>query len=94
MPRMPRFLDRLLDLGPADDPRRVAVKSHSIAQRRAVMSTPGARIRLSRDGRDPDVQKALLWLTRRGIAVELTEGPAGIFVDEHRVSLAALVSRG
>ncbi len=88
---MPRFLDRLLDLGPTDDPRRVAVAARSTTQRREIVSTPGARVRLSRDGRDPEVQKALLWLVRGGIAVELETGEAGIFVDGRKVSLRELV---
>ncbi len=87
---MPRFLDRLLDLGPADDPRKVAVGTARAASRRVLQSTPGARVRAGTDGRDPDTQLALLWLLRRGIPVELVDGP-GLALDGRATTLGELV---
>ncbi|MSP54509.1 MAG: hypothetical protein EXR69_02725 [Myxococcales bacterium] len=97
---MPRFLDRLLDLGPADDPRRVAVGGQPVQAQtgddsRGILSTPGARVRVCRPrgSRDGQIQKALLWLVRAGVAFELLEvepGGAGIEVDGLRVSVVGL----
>lgn len=89
---MPRFLDRLLDLGPADDPRKVAVGTARAGTRRALVSTPGARVQVARDGRDPEAQLALAWLVRRGIPVELVDGP-GLTLDGGPIALAELVAR-
>lgn len=89
---MPRFLDRLLDLGPADDPRKVAVGRARLGTRREVTSSAGARVTLPRDGRDPEAQLALLWLVRRGIPVELVDR-AGLTLDGRPIALADLVAR-
>lgn len=95
---MPRFLDRLLDLGPADDPRRVAVGGRpgvvrTVDRGRGIPSTPGARVQVQRPRgcRDGEVQMALLWLVRAGVAVELLEADEpGILLDGRRVSLGEL----
>lgn len=82
-----------LGLGRSDEPRPVAVEARRKRVDREVRSTPGARVRLSRDGRDGDVQRALLWCVRRGLPVELIEGPPAIFVDGQAVSLDELRER-
>lgn len=89
---MPRFLDRLLDLGPADDPRKVAVGTARAATRRALLSTPGARVQVPKDGRDPEAQLALLWLVRRGVPVELVDS-AELTLDGRPITLVELVKQ-
>ena len=75
-------MDRLLEAGPADDPRRVLVESKKSGVDVPFVSTPGARVRVRRTHRGGDVGRFLLWAHRRGIAVELAEGPADeILVD-------------
>lgn len=90
---MPRFLDRLLQLGPSDDPRSVAVGTVRGARAVDIVSVPGARVRLRRDGRDADVQLALLWCVRNGVPVELVDGPPAIHLDGAPVALAELIAR-
>lgn len=91
---MSRLLDAVFDLGPTDDPRRVAVGHKVAGTRRALASTPGARVRLVRSNppADPEAQKALLWLSRAGVPVELATSEVadaqGIFVDGRKVALA------
>ena len=79
-------LEGALGLGVADEPRPVAVESRRRRVDRVVQSTPGARIRLQRDGVDGDVQRVLLWCVRRGLPVELVAGPPGIFLDGRAVT--------
>ena len=92
---MPRFLDQLLDLGPADDPRRVAVGRKSALTHRELVSTPGARIQLNRaHRRDGELQRALIWLLREGHAFEWLDAPAlpTLTLDRRPVTLAELRS--
>jgi hypothetical protein len=76
-----KLLDRLLGLGPADEPRPIAVGRRARVRERPLASTPGARVRVSRDGRDGDIGRLLLWLHRRGIPVELVDGPNEVRLD-------------
>ncbi len=92
---MPRFLDRLFDLGPSVDVRRVAVGTKIPGQRHEIVSTSGARVKLCRGSEgDAEVQKALLWLVRAGVLYELAAGEPGIWLGGERVSLEGLVARG
>ena len=82
-------LDRLLDLGPADDPRRVAVAATRKRVERPVTSTPGARLRIERSGADGEVLRLLLWCHRRAVPVELVEAEVDqVWLDGARVSPA------
>jgi hypothetical protein len=74
-------LDRALGLGPSDEPRAVAVAGPRAGRARPVVSTPGARVRVQRDGRDGDLGRVLLWLQRRAVPVELADGPNGLWLD-------------
>ncbi|MFZ5477514.1 MAG: hypothetical protein ACOZNI_12130 [Myxococcota bacterium] len=78
---MARILDRLLGLGPADEPRRIAVSGRRAPPPRPVVSTPGARVRVSRDGRDGEIGRLVLWLHRRGEPVELLAGENRVWLD-------------
>jgi hypothetical protein len=77
-------LARLLGLGPSDEPRRVAVGARRVVTERPVVSTPGARVRISRDGRDGEIGRLLLWLHRRGEPVELASGENAVWLDGRR----------
>jgi hypothetical protein len=69
-------IDRLLGLGTADEPRPIAVSGPPRPAVRPVESTPGARLRIERSGRDGEIGRLVLWCHRRGIALELLEGEA------------------
>ena len=84
------WVERRLGLGMADEPRRVAVEARRKREDRVVRSTPGARVRLVRDGRDGEVQRALVWCVREGVEVELAEGPAAILLDGAPVTVEEL----
>jgi hypothetical protein len=83
-------LDRALGLGPSDEPRALTVEARRTVQVRAVESTPGARVRISRDGWDGDTSRVLLMCQRRGVPFELVEGPNGVWFDGAPVSMAEL----
>jgi hypothetical protein len=74
-------IDHALGLGPSDEPRPFAVEGPARARVRPVVSTPGARVRISRDGHDGTLTGLLLWCHRRGIPVELVDGPNGAWLD-------------
>lgn len=80
------WLEGRLGLGMADEPRRVAVESKRARVEREIRSTPGARVRIVRDLREGQGQRALLWCLRNGVPVELAEGEAGIFLDGRAVT--------
>ena len=88
-----RRIDRALGLGPTDEPRPVAVGTRGRRVQHALVSTPGARVRISRDGWDGEVQKALLWCVRSAVPVEIVEGDNGVWVDGEQVEPTALPSR-
>lgn len=75
---MPRWLDRLLDLGPSDEPRAVSVGSTTRRVSHNLTPTPGARMRIGVTG-SAEEQRALLWCVRIGIPFE-REG-AGVWCD-------------
>ena len=83
-------LDRVFGLGPSDEPRAVTVAARTAATLRPVESTPGARVRIARDGWDGDTSRVLLMCQRRGIPVELLDGPSGIWLDGAAISPEAL----
>lgn len=83
-------LDRAFGLGPSDEPRALAVEARRAVQVRPVTSTPGARVRISRDGWDGDTSRVLLMCHRRGVPFELVEGPNGVWFDGAPVSMGQL----
>ncbi len=83
-------LDRALGLGPSDEPRALAVEAKRRVVVRPILSTPGARVRLSRDGRDGELGRVLLMCHRRGVPIELVDGPNGLWLDGAPVSPLAL----
>lgn len=84
------LVERKLGLGTADEPRPVAVEAKRKRKDLLIASTPGARVRIVRDGRDGQVARALLWCVRRGVPVELVEGEAGVYLDGERIEAEAL----
>lgn len=82
--------EHLLGLGVGDEPRRVAVEAAGKRVDRAVVSTPGARVRIVRPADPGELQRVLLWCLRRGVPVQLAEGPAGLFLDGRPIEPAAL----
>lgn len=73
--------ERLIGLGPSDNPRAVAVGGRARAVERPVVSTPGARVRIARDGWDGEIGRLVLFLHRRAIPMELVEGPNVVTLD-------------
>lgn len=73
--------ERAIGLGVSDEPRRVEVGRRIRAEERPVVSVPGARVRIARDGRDGDLARVLLFCHRRGIPVELVDGPNALTLD-------------
>ncbi len=86
-------LDRALGLGPSDEPRPMAVEARRTVTVRPVVSTPGARVRISRDGRDGELARVLLMCQRRGVPVELVEGPNGLWLDGIALTPAELEAK-
>lgn len=83
--------ERAIGLGVGDEPRRVEVQRR--ARRgadRPVVSTPGARIRMARTGRDGELARLLVLLHRRGIPVEIVDGPDMVTLDGAPITPAAL----
>ena len=69
-----RFLDRLLGLGPSDEPRPIAVGKRVKLAERPVVSVPGVPVRVERSGRDGEVIRFLAWCHRAGVDVEIVDG--------------------
>jgi hypothetical protein len=74
-------MDRRLGLGIADEPRRVAVEARRTRVDRELVSTPGARVSIRRDGWNGEVERALLWCLRHGVPVEIVTGEPGVCLD-------------
>ncbi|MBM4367319.1 MAG: hypothetical protein FJ102_13995 [Deltaproteobacteria bacterium] len=68
-----RLLDRLLGLGPSDEPRPIAVGTRSVVTERPVVSVPGARVRIERSGRDGEVIRFLAWCHREQVDIEIVD---------------------
>jgi hypothetical protein len=85
-------VDRRIGLAPADDPRRIKVGTRVARVVVPVASTPGARVRIGRAPHRPELQRAVLWCWKRGIAMELAEDGAGLQLDGITVTLAQLRS--
>lgn len=69
-----RLLDRLLGLGPSDEPRPVAVGRRAPVVERPLVSTPGAALRVERSGHDGHLIRLLAWCHRERVPVEIVEG--------------------
>ncbi len=82
--------ERAIGLGTTDEPRVWSVAGPPRAVERPIVSTPGARVRISRDGRDGELGRVLLLCHRRGIPVELIEGPNGLWLDGAAITPSAL----
>ena len=67
-------LEHALGVGPTDDPRRIAVSGRKQRPTNPVVSVSGARVRVTRSGRDGEIQRFVGWCHRRGIAMELADG--------------------
>lgn len=85
-----RQLARAADLGPRDDPRKIAVGTRVIRASKPVVSTPGARVRITRAAHAPELQLAVLWCHHNGIPMELADGEPGITRDGAPITLDAL----
>ena len=87
-------VDRLLGVGPSDDPRVIAVAAKRVRVEVPVVSTPGARVRVERTGYDGEIGRLVLWCHRRGIALELVEAAEDrLWLDGLTVSVAELRRR-
>lgn len=75
------YLENAAGLGPALDPRRVHVSAKRRGEVRPVVSTPGARIRIARDGWDGEMALLVLFLHRRGVAMELVDGTPAVWIE-------------
>jgi len=65
----------------------IAVAARRVRVETAVVSTPGARLRLVRTGADGDLGRLLLWCLRSGIPVELADGATDeVWLDGGRVA--------
>jgi hypothetical protein len=71
------LFEQAIGLGESADPRPVAVSARRSTQKLEIRSTPGARIRLERDGWSGDTQVVLLACLRLGVPVELVESAPG-----------------
>ena len=76
-----KLLDRVFDAGPTDDPRRVRVEGKRKGVDVPLVSVPGSRVRVMRNGRGGEVGRFVLWAHRKGVPMELVEGA----VDELKV---------
>lgn len=75
-------MDRLLGVGPTDDPRHFAVGARRARVETPLLSNPGARLRIVRTGRDGDIGRLVLWCHRSGVPMDLVEGEGdGVFLD-------------
>lgn len=82
-------VERVFGLGPRDDPRVIGVEARRARVSTPVVSTPGARLRLVRTGRDGELARLLLWCVRRNVPVELANGVGDeVWLDGARVSVA------
>jgi hypothetical protein len=84
------YLDRLLDLGPKDDPRRVAVKASKIAPKLQLIQRPDARVRIERTPWSGSYQLALLACMRQNLPITLVErqdATAALFLDSRKLTL-------
>ncbi len=95
--KLGKLLEQAIGLGESADPRPVAVSSHKTTKHTEIRSTPGARIRIERDGWSGDAQVVLLACQRLGIEVELVDLPPGgearIFLDGSPLTALELRAR-
>lgn len=82
-----RQLARATDLGPRDDPRKIAVGRRVVRESHPVVSTPGARVRIVRAAHAPELQLAVLWCHRNGNPMDISDGDPGVWIDGRRASL-------
>lgn len=83
--------EHAIGLGPSDEPRAVTVGERQVVHVRPVVSTPGARVRISRDGWSGDVGRVVVALHRRAVAFELVDGPNVLTLDGRAVTAAELL---
>ncbi|GDX82235.1 hypothetical protein LBMAG42_40460 [Deltaproteobacteria bacterium] len=86
-------VDRLLGVGPSDDPRVIAVASKRTRVETPVVSTPGARLRVERTGNDGELGRLVLWCHRRGVPMELVEGTEDRVILDGEAATVAEVRR-
>lgn len=87
-------LDRLLGVGPSDDPRMVAVAAKRVRVEAPLVSTPGARLRVERTGNDGEIGRLVLWCHRRQLPMELSNGADDrITLDGELVTVAEVRRR-
>lgn len=75
------IIENALGLGRSEDVRRIPVGVTRARTNRAIVSTPGARLHITRDHRDPETARLLLWCVRNGVAMELADGSPAIRLD-------------
>lgn len=78
--------EHAIGLGPSDEPRAVTVGARAATVVKPVVSTPGARVRITRDGWSAELARVILTLHRRGIPFQLDDGPNALHVDGRPVT--------
>ncbi len=73
--------EEAIGLGRSEDVRKIAVGGGRARVDRPVQSTPGARVRIVRDGHDGESARVMLWCVRNDVPFELVTGAPGIWVD-------------
>lgn len=87
-------VDRLLGVGPSDDPRVIAVASKRVRVEVPLVSTAGARLRVERSGYDGEIGRLVLWCHRYGLAMELVESVEDrVILDGEAVTVAEVRRR-
>lgn len=81
------LVENVLGLGRSEDVRRIPVGVSRARVDRAVRSTPGARMVITRDHRDPLTARLLLWCVRTGVDVEIRDGAPGVTFDGRTVTV-------
>jgi hypothetical protein len=91
------LFEQAIGLGESADPRPVTVSSRRSTPHLELRSTPGARIRLERDGWSGDSQVVLLACLRLGLPVELVDcapgAPSRILLDGSPLTALELRAR-
>lgn len=80
------IIENALGLSRSEDVRRIPVGVTRARTNRAIVSTPGARLHITRDHRDPETARLLLWCVRNSVAMELVEGTPAVILDGRRVT--------
>ena len=93
--KLQQLFEQAIGLGESADPRPVAVQSRKATKYAEIHSTPGARIRIERDGWSGEAQVVLLACQRLGIEVELVDVAEGsrLFLDGSPLTALELRAR-